>query len=354
MRNKLLLWFTVAAAGLVAGWRTFVLPAAVGNGTALTHVNYPLLFLMAAVTVAALLLGREKQGYDTVLSAPRALLFGGALFGAVLSATSLWDMVQFIWQDKTPAPFDTVVSAADRMLLSMSLLAGLYGGLFLAVWFLGLLRSPSRPFNRKSRRALLVGGWVTGVLTILLFFKAYQIAARALDAAGTSAGSMQRVSVTVPLLVALAAGVTLIATSHRAARRHTFSEKWLWLLLPFWAFCRLARYNVVYAASVDISPAVYELFLYGVIMLFLLECARAFAGVQKPVSALRGLAAATAVLCAAAAVSRLVLFFMGERAAVAYCSIPSVIEAALAVFAGMVAWGMPSRDFDEAPRHFDP
>ncbi len=348
MRNKRLLWFTVAAAVIVTAWRTLALPAAVGNGVSLTHVNYPLLLLMAAVTAAALLLGREKHGYGEVSAAPRAVLLGGALFGTVLSASSLWDIVRFIWKDKPPAPFETVVSAADRALLSVSMLAGLLGGLFLAVWFFGLLRSPFRPFNRQSRAALLAGGWVTGVLTVLLFFKAYQIAGRALDAAGASAGAMQRVNVTLPLLLAVAAGVALVVSSHRAARRHTFSEKWLWLLLPLWAFCRLARYNVVYAASVDISPAVYELFLYGVMMLFLLECARAFTGVQKPAARFKGLAAATAALCAAASVSRFVLFLMGEWAAVAYCPIPSATEAALALFAATVAWGMPVRTAEAA------
>ncbi len=354
MRNKLLFWFMIAAAVIVTAWRTFVLPATVGNGTALTHVNYPLLFLMATVTVTALLLGREKRGYGEASSAPRTVLFGGVLFGAVLSASSLWDIVRFIGQNKTPAPFDAVVSAADRMLLLVSMLAGLLGGLFLTVWFLGLLRSPSRPFNRKSRMTLLVGGWVTGVLTVLMFFKAYQIGTQALDAAGASASSMQRVIVTLPFLAAVAAGIALIVSSRRAARRHTFSEKWLWLLLPLWAFCRLARYNVVYAASVDISPAVYELFLYGLIMLFLLECARAFAGVQKPVSCLRGLAAATAILCAAASISRFALLLMGEWSAVAYCPIPSVIEAALALFAGTVAWGMPAHVSTDVPRHAQP
>ncbi len=353
MRNKLLFWFTVAAVIIVTAWRTFVLPTAAGDGVALTHVNYPLLALMAVVTVTALLLGRDKRGYGKPAESSRWLLAGGALFGAVLTADSLYAVVRFIWQDRTPAPFYTVISTADHMLLSVSMLAGLLGGLFMTVWFSGLLRSPSRPFNRKSRMTLLGGGWLTGVLMILMFFKAYQVDVRALDTAGAAAGGMQRVRVVLPLLLAAAAGIALIVSSHRAARRHTFSEKWMWLLLPLWAFARLARYNVVYAASVDISPAVYELFLYGLIMLFLLECARGFSGVQKPSAYLRGLAAATAVLCVAASASRLLLFFLGERTAMLYCPIPSVIEAALGLFAGTVAWGFPSAVTENVARHFD-
>lgn len=353
MRNKLLLGFTVVATVLVTVWRTLVLPATVGNGTTLTHVNYPLLLLMAAVTVVALLLGREKQGYGEATLAPRALLLGGGVFGVVLLVSSLWDVVKLVWRNETPAPLDTAVSTADRMLLSVSMLAGLLGGLFLAVWFFSLLHSPSRPFNRNGRTVLLVGSWVTAVLMVLMFFKMYQIADRALDVAGASVGAMQRVSVTLPLIGAVVASVVLMVCSHRAARRHTFSEKWLWLLLPLWAFCRLARYNVVYAASVDISPAVYELLLYGLILLFLLECARAFTGVQKPSACLRGLAAATAVLAAAACVSRFVLFLSGELSAVAYCPIPSVTEAALALFAAAVAWGMPAPALADVPCHLE-
>ena len=353
MRNKFFLWFTVVATAIVTTWRTLALPSTVGNGTALTHVNYPLLLLMAAVLVAALLTGREKQGYGEVTAAPRILLLGGAVFGAALTASSLWDVVQFVWKGNAPAPLDAVVSAADRVLLSVSMLAGLLGGLFLATWFFGLFRSPVHPFDRNARVVLLVGAWVTSALAVLMFFKEYQIAVRSLDAAGAAAGGMQRVSAAMPLVLAVVAAVALVAASHRAARRHTFSEKWLWLLLPLWAFCRLARYNVVYAASVDISPAVYELFLYGIIMLFLLECARAFTSVQAPAARFRGLAAATAVLAAAASVSRFVLFLMGERAAVAYCSIPSVVEFALALFAAAVAWGMPIALPVCDPRHFE-
>lgn len=349
MSKKMLFGFMIVATGIVTAWRTIALPLAVGDGVSLTHVDYPLLLLMAVVTVTALLIGREKGGFAPYTESPRSLLFGGAAFGVLLAAASLWDIVCFIWRDKTPPPSDVTVSTADRLLLSVSMLAGLLGGLFLAVWFIGLLRSPSRPFNHKSRTALLCSGWATGVLLILLFFRAYQEDARALDAVGASAEGMQRVTITLPLIVALAVGITLIAMSSRAARRHTFSEKWLWLLLPLWAFTRLARYNVVYAASVDISPAVYEFFLYGLILLFLMECARWFSGVQKPSAFLCGLATATAVLCVAASLSRLVLFLLGERAAVMYCAIPSVVEAALGLFAGAVAMGVRG----VAPRHFE-
>jgi len=348
MSKKTLFWFMIVAAAIVTAWRTFVLPSVVGNGVSLTHVDYPLLLLMVVVAATALLLGREKGGYASYTESSRSVLVGGAIFGLVLAASSLWDIVCFMWQGQTPPPCDAVVSAADRVLLTVSMLAGFLGGLFLAVWFIGLLRSPSRPFNRKSRTALLCSGCFTAVLLILLFFLAYQEEARALDAAGAAAEGAQRVTVILPLMLALAAGIALIVTSARAARRHTFSEKWMWLLLPLWAFARLARYNVVYAASVDISPAVYEFLLYALVLLFLMECARWFSGVQKP-SGLRGLAAATAVLCAAASVSRFVLFLLGEHAAVMYCSIPSVTEAALGIFAGAVAMGIGG----VTPRHFE-
>ncbi len=337
MRNKLFGLSMLAATVLVTVWRVLTLPAVVGDGTALTHVNYPLLILMAVVTAVLLVLGRAKHDYTREALQSRVLAVGGALFGAVLTAGSLGDIVRFMWKGTAPAPLAALVSTADRWLLLVSMLTGLFGGLFLTVWFLGLYFSPSRPFRWWGRRTLAIGGIVTGVLTFLLFFKGYQTDTRALDAAGVAAGSMQRVSIMFPMIAALVAGVAIGIACVRAAQRHSFSQKWLWLLLPLWAFARLARYNVVFASSVDISPAVYEFFLYAVILLFLLETAKCLSGAQTPSRLLRGMAAATAVLCVAASVSRGILFVMGQAAAVAYCAIPTGVEAALGVFAAAVA-----------------
>ena len=339
MRNKLLGLSMAAATVLVTVWRVLALPATAGNGTALTHVNYPLLIVMAVVTAVLLVLGRASQDYTSQTRRNRALTVSGAVFGAVLALTSLWDIVQFMWKGIAPAPFERLVSAADRMLLSVSLISGFFGGLFLAVWFAGLFLSPDRPFRWWGRRILAAGGVMTGALTFLLFFNGYQLDMRSSDVLGAS----RQLTVMLPMLVAVVAAAALCLTSVRAAQRHTFSEKWLWLLLPLWAFARLARYNVVFASTVDISPAVYEFFLYALILLFLLETAKCFSRAEKPTRLLRGLAAATAVLAVSAGVSRLVLFFMGQTMAVAYCSIPSVTEAALGAFAAVTALTLAER-----------
>ncbi len=347
MRNKLLGLSMLVATVLVAVWRWLALPSVVGNGTMLTHVNYPLLLLMAVVTAVLLVLGRVRYEYASPALHSRVLSAGGALFGVVLSASSLWDIVRFIWKGVTPAPFAQLISAADRLLLTVSMLAGFFGGLFLTVWFMGLFLLPERPFRRWGRQTLAVGGVLTGVLIFLLFFKSYQIDARAMDAAGIAAGGIQRMTAILPLAAALVAGAAISITSVRAAQQHTFSEEWLWLLLPLWAFARLARYNVVFASSVDISPAVYEFFLYALILLFLLEVAKYLSGAQAPSRLLRGMAAATAALCVAASVSRLALFIAGHTAAVAYCSIPTAVEAALGGFAAALALTLA----EDAPRH---
>ena len=339
MRNKLLGLSMVAATVLVTVFRVLVLPAAAGNGVALTHVNYPLLIVMAVVTAALLVLGRASQDYASHTRYNPKLAIGGALFGAVLALSSLWDIVRFMWKGIAPAPFAQSVSAADRTLLSISLLSGFLGGVFLVVWFAGLFFSPERPFRRWGRRALAAGGVTTGVLMFLLFFKGYQMDMQAAQAAFGA----RQLAVMLPMLVAVAGAVGLSISSVRAAQQRAFSEKWLWLLLPLWAFARLARYNVVFASTVDISPAVYEFFLYALILLFLLETAKCLSRAEKPTRLLRGLAAATAVLAVAATVSRLVLFLMGQTIAVAYCSIPSVTEAALGGFAAVMALTLAER-----------
>ncbi len=338
MHNKLYLWFMFAATAVVTAWRTIALPSVAGNGVVLTQVHYPLLMLMAAVTVLSLLLARRHRAPTAHVSGFSQLV--GAAFGVVLAAVSAWDIVRFIWHNEVPAPLDVTVSAADRVLLLVSMLAGFYGGLFLAVWFIRKYMSPNHPFNRASRKALLYGGWVTSALLVMLSFKAFQESVRTLDANGVSAVGMQRVTVVLPLLIAVAVSVALAVVCKRAAKHHTFSEKWLWLLLPLWALARLARYNVVYASSVDISSAVYEFFLYALAALFLLESARFFSDMKNNPGYLCGLAAATAVVCVSACVSRLLLFALGAHAAVMYCPIPSVIEAALGLYAAAVATGV--------------
>ncbi len=347
MRNKLLGLSMLVSTVLVAVWRWFALPAVVGSGTTLTHVNYPLLLLMAVVTVVLLVLGRARYEYASPALNSRVLSVCGALFGTVLFASSLWDIVQFMWEGVTPAPFAHLVSGADRILLTVSLTAGFLGGLFLAVWFTGLFLSPKRPFRRWGRLTLAVGGILTGALIFLLFSKSYQTDIYAMDVAGVAVGDIQRMKAILPLAVASVVGVAISITAVRAAKKHTFSEAWMWLLLPLWAFARLARYNVVFASSVDISSAVYEFFLYALILLFLLEAAKYLADVQPPSRHLRGIAAATAVLCVAASASRLALFIAGQTAAVAYCSIPSVVEAALGAFAAAVALTLK----EAVPRH---
>ena len=207
MYNKLYLWFVPVATAVLTAWRTVALPMVAGNGAALTHVNYPLLALMVAVTLVALLFARRHRAAYACVGGAANLL--GAAFGAVLSAASMWDIVRFVWRNKAPAPLDITISAADRVLLLVSMSAGFFGGLFLAVWFIRKYRSPNHPFNRFSRKVLLCGGLATSLLLVLLSYKAFQESVRALDANGVSAVGMQRVTVTLPLLAAVAVSIVL-------------------------------------------------------------------------------------------------------------------------------------------------
>ncbi len=343
MRNKLLGLAMLVGTVLVTVWRVLALPATVGNGNALTHINYPLLIAMAVVAAVLFLLGRAKQDYTAPAHENRVLSASGAAFGAVLTVSSLWDIVRFMWKGVAPAPFAQLVSAADRVLLSVSMVSGFFGGLFLTVWFMGLFFSPDHPFRWWGRRILAVGGVLTGVIIILLFFKGYQTDMNTLAATGGT----QHMVLILTLALAMVCGIAIGISSVRAAQYHAFSEEWLWLLLPLWAFARLARYNVVFASSVDISPAVYEFFLYAWILLFLLETAKYMSGAEKTAHHLRGLAVATATLSLAASVSRLVFLVVGQTAALAYCSIPSVVEAALGMFAAVLTMTLSER----VPRH---
>jgi hypothetical protein len=135
------------------------------------------------------------------------------------------------------------------------------------------------------------------------------------------------------MLIGVVIGAVLVAAFVLWLKKGTVSTGWLWLTPVLWAFARLARYNVVYATSVDIAPAVYEFFLYAVALLFLLATAQYMTGVQKPTKWLRPLAASTAVLAFSAALSRLALALWGQRMAVAYAPIPGAAEVGLGIFA---------------------
>ena len=253
-----------------------------------------------------------------------------------------------------------VVAGDGRMLTHAS-----YPLLFLMVavtvvlLFYGRAREEYTALSSGQRSLFLLGALFGGVLMLASLWDVVRFALYGITPPPVSllVNSIERflffISALAGLLgglfVCLRFGSLLVHTDYSLGYgRLPFSEGWLWLLLPLWGAARLARYNMVYASLVDISPALYELLLYGVMTLFLYEAARFFSNVDAPSRYFRGLAAATAALCLAASLSRGVLFLLGEQVAVAYCAIPSVIEAALGAFATVLAITMK----EQTGRHY--
>lgn len=334
MQNKRLLCFAALFALLLTVCRVMLLPRAAGDGTGLTHISWPLLLAMAVTVGVLFLLGRAGAPYRPPMGdGTRVTALGGMAFGAILLIASAGDLLSWVKRGVLPPPRELPVNDIDLFMFLLSSLAGLCGGAFLLFQFARwLLRWPDAPFSRRAALPVAAGGVLCGVVTIA-------------------------VAVLTPLnnrlftLLLLVGGALMIAFSIVWFLRGVFATGWFWLLPVVWGCARLVRYNVVYAMSVDISPAVYEYVLYAVAVAFLLSLARYVAGVGTPTRHLRGLSASTAALALAASLSRVVLAASGKSVAAAYCPIPHAVELMLGFFALAVvpmltaeneAWGYPS------------
>ena len=334
MHNKRLLWTIGILTALLTLWRTILMPVIAGNGVALTHISFPLLGAMAAAVAVLFWLGRTRTPYAPLDDKGGKVVAGeGILFGTVMLVTSLRDMVVWLTEGFAPVPNANVTTGLERVTLLASLLAGIVGGVFLITLFIGWLKAPYSPLSLSTALPVGIAGVAAGIAVILLTVQHRQEELDRLQAINPLAAQQAGQRLMFGMIIGLVIGALLVAAFVLWLKKRTFETGWLWLTPVLWAFARLARYDVVYATSVDIAPAVYEFFLYGVALLFLLATARYMTGVQKPTRWMRPLAASTAVLAFSAALSRLALALWGQRVAVAYAPIPGAAEMGLGLFA---------------------
>lgn len=331
MRNKGLLIVTLILTVIATAARVLLLPVTAGAG--LTTVNYPLLLILVAATAVPLVMGRAKKGqaFSALSDKVGVVATAGMLFGLLMISNTVNDAYNWLVDGVAPAPSTAILNGVDGLALKVSLLAGAVGGVFLIAQFFGRRQYEDM---RLSRVAVLVTGAVgalSGVSVIVLSVMNWR------ETTAVALTDKLRQQALMTLLQGVVVGVLLAVVFVRWLLRGERKTGWLWLLPVLWLFARVVRYDVVYATSVDIAPAVYEFLTFGVALLFLLAAAQYFAGVGKPSRWLRGMAAATAVLTISASLSRLLLWVMGQVAAVAYCPLPTAADAALGLFALMMA-----------------
>ncbi|MBO5796799.1 MAG: hypothetical protein J6R77_00440, partial [Clostridia bacterium] len=311
-----------------------LMPVIAGDGVSLTHISYPLLGVMAVAMAVLFWMGRTRTPYAPLDDkGGKAVAAEGILFGTVMLVTSLRDTVVWLAEGFAPVPNANVSAGIERVALLASLLAGIVGGTFLITLFIGWLKEPYKPFSFATALPVGIVGAAAGILLIVLSVKHRGDELARLAAFHPMAAQQASQKLMIGMLIGVAIGAVLVAAFVLWIKKGTYPTGWLWLIPVLWAFARLARYNVVYATSVDIAPAVYEFFLYAVALLFLLATAQYMTGVQKPTKWLRPLAASTAVLAFSAALSRLALALWGQRMAVAYAPIPGAAEVGLGIFA---------------------
>ncbi len=329
MRNRTLLIGTLILAAVAAAARVLLLPGAVG-GIGLTQVNYPLLFVLLVAGIVPWLLGRAKktERFAPAAAGHPAVAITGALMGLLMLGESLYEAYRLVVRGTAPAPRETVGGGVDVVLLTVALAAGVVGGVFLIARFVGSRRgahaSPLVPAAPLGNVAAVVTGAV-GALTGLSLAALAVWSRRDTVAAGGAA--------LLGTVLGVAIGAALAVVLVRWMVRGEYRTGWLWLLPVLWLLARLARYDVCYIQSPDVSPAVYEFLTFAAAVLFLFAAAEYFSGVGKPSRRMQGLAAAAAALTLAATSSRLILWAMGETAAVAYCALPNAADAGVGLFA---------------------
>lgn len=330
MRNRILRIVTPVLAVAATVARVVLLPGAVGNGTTLTQVSYPLLLVLLAAGVVPWVLGRAKKSERFAPGAADhpAVAVAGMLMGLFMLGESLYEAYQLLIHGTAPAPNETLGGGLDTFAIAVSLTAGIVGGVFLIARFAcvrgGAHTSPLVPGAPLGGVAAVITGTV-GVLAGLLLAALLVWRRMAVKAAsGTDLlGSVLGVAV----------GVALTAAFFFWLLHGRYRTGWLWLLPVLWLLARLARYDVCYIQSPDVSPAIYEFLTFAAAILFLFAAAQYFSGVGKPSRHMQGLAAAAAVLTLAATCSRLILWAMGETAAVNYCALPNAADAGVGLFA---------------------
>lgn len=333
MQGKTLLWAALASTAAVTAARVLLLPATAGDGTGLTTVNYPLLIILIAATAMLLVLGgARRQTTFAALdedSAPATVL-AGVLFGVLLLGTSAWEAFNWMNNGMLPLPNEFARNNAERMAMIASLIGGVVGGVFLIGQFAARRVAP------KATMAPIMA-WISGTVGALAGVTVMVLAVmnwRQTIAHPLPDPLRRRALLTMVVLVAI--GVALTVAFVRWLLRGEYTNGGLWLITVVWLFARMARYDVAYATSVNISPAVYDLLTYGVSLLFLFAAAQYFSGVMKPSRHMRGLAAATAALTLGAVLSRLLFWALGNTVAFMYCPMPGVVDVGLGLFALML------------------
>lgn len=329
MRNRILLIGTLVLAAVAAAARVLLLPGAVG-GTGLTQVNYSLLFVLLVAGIVPWLLGRAKktERFASDAVGHPAVAVTGGLMGLLMLGESLYEAYRLVVRGTAPAPRATVGGGVDVLLLTLSLAAGVVGGVFLIARFVGarggVHASPLAPAAPLGGVAAIVTGAVGALTGLSLAALVVWSRRDTLAAGGTSL-------LGVVLGVAVGAALAVIFVCWMV--RGEYRTGWLWLLPVLWLLARLARYDVCYIQSPDVSPAVYEFLTFAAAVLFLFAAAEYFSGVGKPSRRMQGLAASAATLTLAATSSRFILWVMGETAAVAYCALPNAADAGVGLFA---------------------
>lgn len=351
MRSKWLLVATAAMTVVALGARVCLLPIAADNGTGLSQANYPLLLILLGVTAVLLVMGRvpKKAVLSSSAAGQPSVALGGAVGGALILLTSLYEAFRWLVQGVLPAPVMTAHSQIEEILLAVTLLSGVVGGAFLLVRCVGARgKDAAQPLTcgaTLSRTAAMVVGTVgvfSGFSVVLAAIRQFR------ETMGGRTSVSARQLAWMVLLLGLAGGVALVAGFVCWLRRGTYGTAWLWLALPVWMLARLTRYAVCYIQSPDVVPIVYEFLTFGTAAVFLLAAARYMAAVGRATPWVRGAGAAAVALSLAAVLGRVILWAMGETAAAAYCPLGGLADVGVAVWALPLVRGLTVEPNDAA------
>lgn len=145
--------------------RIVLAPQMQSAGSGAFHPSYAVIAVLVAalaVVLALVLLGREPipRAPELPRGGRLSVAWSSLFAGAVLTATTLFDGWMWMFHGTTPAPNSTVISPLDGGALTLSMIFGIVGGLFLLWLGAHLLYHPVRRSGRLALAALAPVAWI--------------------------------------------------------------------------------------------------------------------------------------------------------------------------------------------------